>query len=83
MDTPSQHAWLITMLPLHAAMLICPPLLAGEEQEIDFDAPLQPASLQGIILRAVDDSRSATPWALRELFGFADMRVSRRARRCA
>ena len=50
MDTPSQHAWLITLLPLHAAMLICPPLLAGEEQEIDFNAPLRPASLQGIIL---------------------------------
>ena len=62
---PPQHARLITMLPLSAPMLIFPPLLAGQKQEVDFDAPLQPALLQGIIFRPVDDSPSAIPWALR------------------
>ena len=71
------------MLPLHAAVPICPPLLAGEEQEIDFGAPLRPGLRHGTILRAVDGSPSATPLALRELLGAADISFSTRTRRCA
>ena len=66
------------MLPLHAAVPICPPLLAGEEHEIDFGAPVRPGLRHGgTILRAVDDSPSATPWALRELLGDADISFQR------
>ena len=61
MDSRAQHAQLITMTPLSAAVLISPPLRAGEKHGLDFEAPLRPARLSSIILRAVDDSPAATP----------------------
>ena len=50
MDEQPQHVHIITMLPLHAAMPICSPPRAGQEQEIDFGAPLRPGLRHGIIL---------------------------------
>ena len=49
MDEQPQHARLISMLPLSAPMPIFPPLLAGQKQQHDFDAPLRPGLRHGII----------------------------------
>ena len=50
MDDQPQHVQLITMLPLHAALTICPVLLAGEKQEIDFGVLSVAVLRKGIIL---------------------------------
>ena len=50
MDSRAQHAQLITMPPLSAAVLISPPVRAGEKHGLDFDTPLRPALLGIIIL---------------------------------
>ena len=50
MDDPPQQDRLITMPPQDAAALISRLLRAGGKQKIDFDAPLRPALLHGIIL---------------------------------
>ena len=41
MDSRAQHTQLITMTPLSAAVLISPPLRAGEKHGLDFEAPLR------------------------------------------
>ena len=50
MDDPPQQDRLIIMLPQDAAALISRLLRAGGKQKIDFDAPLRPGLLHGIIL---------------------------------
>ena len=50
MVDPPQRARLITLLPQDAAALIRRLLRAGGKQKVDFDAPLRPALLHGIIL---------------------------------
>ena len=81
MDSCAQHAQLITMTPLSAAVLISPPLRAGEKHGLDFEAPIRPARLHGIILWLCDDSISATPGTLTVLFEHAHIFVSSCTRR--
>ena len=71
------------MTALSAAVLISPPLRAGEEHGLDFEVRLRPALRHGIILRRRDGSFSATPGAFAVLFGHAHISVSRCARQCA
>lgn len=57
------------MYPLHVAAPVCPPLRAGEKQELDFEVASAAVMLDSINLQPCDERRSAIPGAVTMMFG--------------